>query len=131
MSLIDEDYCFCCGEDNPIGLHLKFRWENGEYVTEFLPKKEHEGFAGIVHGGLLATVLDETMARMLWKMGKNVVTAELKVRLNKMAEPGVTLQVRARVVKETRRLIECAAEATEDGEGIVAEAVGKFIPLKR
>lgn len=130
MKLEDENYCFCCGENNPIGLHLKFHWEDREYVTEFLPKKEHEGFRDIVHGGLIATVLDETMARMLWEMGKNAVTVEMRVRLNKMAEPGLRLQLRARVVKETRRLIECGAEATDDGGGIVAEATGKFMLLQ-
>jgi uncharacterized protein (TIGR00369 family) len=129
MKLTDENNCFACGEKNPIGLHLKFQWENDAYVTEFLPRKEHEGYCGIVHGGLVATVLDEVMARMLWKSGKNVVTVELKIRLNKVAQPGVKLCVRGWVVKETRRLIECAAEARTDEGTIVAEAKGKFLCL--
>lgn len=128
MKLKGNDYCFACGQSNPIGLHLKFRWEDGEYVAEFVPKKEHEGFARIVHGGLLATVLDESMARMLWEMGKNAVTAEITVKLNKVVRPGDRLSVRARLVREDRRLLHCSAEARGEA-GLVAEARGKFLRL--
>jgi acyl-coenzyme A thioesterase PaaI-like protein len=127
MKLEDENYCFCCGERNPIGLHLKFHWEGADYVTEFTPKREHEGFRDVVHGGLLAAVLDEVMARMLWNMGKETVTAEMTVRLHKAARPGETVCFRGRLVKETGRLVECSAEA-RDKSGLVAEARGKFLP---
>jgi len=126
MKLEDENYCFCCGDANPIGLHLKFRWEDREYVTEFTPAKVHEGFKGMVHGGLIATVLDEVMARMLWQSGHRTVTAEMTVRLHRAARPGETLSFRARVVRETSRLVECSADAKGE-EGIIAQATAKFL----
>ena len=47
--------CFGCGEDNPIGLCLKYRFEGDALVTDFTPGSEHEGWPGIVNGGIIAT----------------------------------------------------------------------------
>ncbi|MCJ7751507.1 MAG: PaaI family thioesterase, partial [Armatimonadetes bacterium] len=74
MRLDVDDMCFACGKGNPIGLKLDFRFEGEEYVTEFEVRPEYQGWAGIVHGGLLATVLDETMARLLWEKELNAIT---------------------------------------------------------
>jgi len=64
-SLDNEGMCFACGKRNPIGLHLDFRFEGDEYVTEFVPQEVHQGFPGIIHGGLIATVLASTDAVLL------------------------------------------------------------------
>ena len=54
--------CFVCGVNNPIGLHLDF-WMDGEQVwTDFTPGREHQGYPGVMHGGLVATLLDESWA---------------------------------------------------------------------
>ena len=64
MTLAADGKCFACGADNPIGLKLQFECEGDDYVTRFLTAEEHSGWAGLVHGGLLATLLDEVMVRM-------------------------------------------------------------------
>ena len=53
--------CFVCGESNPLGLQLRFHADGDEVRTRFVPRPEHIGFKGVVHGGLLATLLDEIM----------------------------------------------------------------------
>ena len=54
--------CFVCGPDNPIGLHLVFRLEDGACVSEFTPGRDHVGYPGVVHGGMIYSALDDVMA---------------------------------------------------------------------
>jgi hypothetical protein len=61
LSVREDDYCFVCGARNPVGLKLDFRVVDGRVETVFVPAPEHQGFAGIIHGGLVGLVLDEAM----------------------------------------------------------------------
>ena len=129
MKLSDEGMCFACGQNNPIGLKLTFAFEDGKYVTRFTPRREHQGYTGITHGGILSTLLDEVMARLVYTMNQRAVTAEMKIRLKKVVPTGEELVVRGWVVSEARRLIECAAEAVDSSGDIVAEATGKMVKV--
>ena len=122
MKLGVDDMCFACGKANPIGLKLDFAFEGDEYVTHFEVKREYQGWQGIVHGGLLATVLDETMARMLWEKDRNAITGRLSVRYLEPVKVGDSLTVRARITKDHSRLIETEARATNADGTLVAEA---------
>ncbi|MGH2486393.1 MAG: PaaI family thioesterase, partial [Ktedonobacterales bacterium] len=53
--------CFACGQRNDIGLRLVFRREGEVIVTEYTPDARYQGFPGVAHGGVIATLLDETM----------------------------------------------------------------------
>ena len=106
-----------CGKSNPIGLKLEFAIEGDEYVTYFTPEKEHQGWVGIVHGGIVSTVLDEVMARSCTSTGINAVTGEMTVRF-KQARAGRAsgCDSRAAMESENGRVISCSATATdEDG----------------
>ena len=129
MKLADEGMCFACGQNNPIGLKLTFDFEDGKYVTRFTPRREHQGYTGITHGGILSTLLDEVMARLVYTMNQRAVTAEMKIRLKKVVPTGEELVVSGWVVSEGRKLIECAAEARDSSGDIVAEATGKMVKV--
>lgn len=122
MKLDVDDMCFACGRSNPIGLKLQFRFEGDDYVTEFDVKPEYQGWTGIVHGGLLATVLDEAMARLLWEKGLNAITGRLTVRYHRPLSIGDKVQVRGRITKQRPPVIETTAEAVKDDGTVVAEA---------
>lgn len=125
----DDHWCIACGSENPQGLHLKFRWEGEEYVADFTPQRVHQGWAGIVHGGILAILLDEAMNDMFSRNGAPVATAELKVRYRKPARVGVPLQVRARTVR-VRPPVYYAEAAVTDADGtVVATATGKMMRI--
>ena len=80
--LDDDAYCFCCGRENPIGLRLAFEeTPEGRMRTLWTPRKEHQGFKDIVHGGLVATVLDEVMVRFLYLRDIHAVTAAMETKL--------------------------------------------------
>ena len=122
MRLGVDDMCFACGERNPIGLKLQFRFEGEDYVTTFQVRPEYQGWAGIAHGGLLATVLDEVMARLLWEKGVNAITGKLEVRYHKPVSVGDTLEIRGRVARQSSRGVETAAEARTADGSVVADA---------
>ena len=79
--LENDGYCFGCGPSNPIGLKLAFQWNDDKYSALWTPVREHQGWAGRVHGGFLALVLDEALSRAaLERHGLHWVTTELTTR---------------------------------------------------
>ncbi len=122
MKLEVDDMCFACGPKNPIGLKLKFRFDGDEYVTTFTVQPQHQGWAGIVHGGLLATALDETMARLLWEKDINAITGRLEVRYHKPVRIGDSLHLRGRITRRHPPIVETAAQATGPDGDLAAEA---------
>ncbi|GAW93197.1 PaaI family thioesterase [Calderihabitans maritimus] len=131
MKLQGDTMCFACGVDNPIGLKLSFREENGLYMTEFTPRKEFQGWAGILHGGITSTVLDEVMGHYLYTKGLSSVTVELQVRFLKPIPVEETVRAYGKVVDETRRLITAEAWIELPNGEKAAEARGKFLLVKR
>lgn len=121
--------CFACGKENPVGLRLDFHLEGEEYVTRFEVKPEYQGWSQMVHGGLLATVLDEVMTRLLWEKGISSVTARLEVRYRKPVPVGSVLEVRSRLVRHRPPLLELEAAATLPDGTVVAEAKGTSVEV--
>lgn len=129
LDLADDNGCFACGKSNPIGLKLEFTQEGDEYVTYFTPKKEHQGWVGIVHGGIVCTVLDEVMARALHVLGVNAVTGEITVKFKRPTRVGQQTRFAGRLVSENGRVISCSARATDSDGQIIAEATSKIIKV--
>ena len=130
--LEDDMSCFACGDKNKYGLHLKFAIDKDNVMhTEFIPQKHHQGFKDIVHGGLIGLILDEIMVNLVWKMGKNAVTAEFNVRLKKIAKVGDRLLFRGWIDKEDGKIIYTKAEAKNDHDAIIATASAKCLKIKK
>jgi len=120
--------CFACCADNPHGLRLKFSTPKpGESAAEWVPNAFTEGFSGIVHGGIVSTVLDEAMSKAVAGAGLLALTAELRVRLRLRVVPGVPVQVRGWIESRNRRMIKTEAVLTGlDGDEL-AHAWGVFL----
>jgi uncharacterized protein (TIGR00369 family) len=122
--------CFVCGAHNLHGLHLRFRREGNEVLAEFTPQAQHAGFRGLVHGGILATVLDEAM---FWAAASTTkrfcLAAELNVRFVSKVVVGQKLTVVARLRADRRRLWESSAELRNEADAICARATCKQIPM--
>ena len=125
--------CYVCGIENPIGLRLGFQSDDARTVAEtrFSFRPEFAGFRDTVHGGAIATVLDEVM---VWAIGvaakQFVYCAELTVRYQRPARPGAELVARGEVTEDRRgRLFTargfCGRSAgvpsARDGEGVVED----------
>ena len=100
--------CFVCGPDNPIGLHLTFRLEDGVCVSEFTPGENHQGYPGVIHGGMLYSALDDVMANWLYLRGARAYTAKCEIRYRTPAREGEKLELVGRQTGEE-------AEARGDG----------------
>jgi len=123
--------CLVCGRSNPHGLHLSLHVDpaTGDVRTSFTPLPEHIGFEGIVHGGVLATVVDEAMVwAATWDGRRFCVCGEMSIRFRASANIGEKLEVVARVVSSRKRLVETTAEI-RSAQGLVATASGKYVPV--
>jgi acyl-coenzyme A thioesterase PaaI-like protein len=130
LSVREDDYCFVCGAENPVGLKLDFREVDGGVETVFVPAPEHQGFVGIIHGGLVGLVLDEAMAKLAYLRGLEALTCEITVRLRRVVRVGEPLKVTASLVGERRRLLHLEAKTTDTMGNVVATAHAKFIRVK-
>lgn len=124
--------CFVCGESNPAGFNLRFETDGETVQARFSPRPEHVGFRETVHGGLIATVLDEIM---VWacavKTRRFAFCAELSVRYLRPARPGDDLLLRAELAANRReRIFEAKAELLDGTGELLASATGKYIPVK-
>lgn len=118
VELKDDNMCFCCGSANPIGLKLEFEATPGKGMrTVWTPRREHQGFRDIVHGGLVATVLDEVMIRLLWGLGIPAMTADLQTRLLRPLQAGKTYRFEARLVSDRGRVLNTEAEGFDVATG--------------
>jgi uncharacterized protein (TIGR00369 family) len=127
LELQNDGMCFACGPRNPIGLKLQFNFEDGRYVARFTPRQEHQGYDSMMHGGLISTLLDEAMAKLVYEKGNMAVTGELHVRFKKPACVGEELAVYGWITSDARRVIDCAAEIRNAKGEIVAEATGRMV----
>ena len=126
--------CFVCGENNDFGLHAKFyETDDNQLVALINPSEQHQGYPGRMHGGIAATILDETIARSIC-IGKPEqiwgVTLEFKTRFRKPVALGVELKVVGRVISEGSRAFDGSGEIIlPDGE-IAVSAEGKYMKMK-
>ncbi|MDR5708653.1 MAG: PaaI family thioesterase [Armatimonadota bacterium] len=112
------DRCFVCGPHNPIGLRLSFTEQDGVLTAEFRPTDLHVGYEGIVHGGILAAVLDDVMANLLYRRGDYALTARMELRFHASVRPGDALRVRGWLEEEGLRLVATRGEILRDGERV-------------
>jgi len=124
--------CFVCGESNPIGLNLRFETDGRTVQTRFTPRPEHIGFKQVVHGGLIATVLDEIMVWACVAQTKRFAyCAELTVRFQNPLRPGEETIATAEMAANRRdKIFEVKSELKDSTGKILAAATGKYIPVK-
>jgi uncharacterized protein (TIGR00369 family) len=124
--------CFVCGPDNPRGLRLAFQTnESSEMTAEWIPEPEMEGYQGIVHGGIVSTVLDEAMAKVVDATGAEALTAELRVRFRRQVSSGIPVRVRGWIESRNKRMINAEAALTGTDGVELAHAWAVFLALKQ
>jgi uncharacterized protein (TIGR00369 family) len=128
--LKDNDACYVCGRKNPLGLAVDFMIapETRSITADFTPSRGHQGYEGIVHGGILSALLDEAMAKLAFSLGIPAVTAEMTVKFKSPAAPGDRLTVSGRLLEEAHRLIQAEARV-QRGTVTIAEAKGKLLRI--
>jgi acyl-coenzyme A thioesterase PaaI-like protein len=129
----DYQNCFACGQRNPYGLRMFFRLDNNTIVSDFMPREEHQGFPGVIHGGIIAAVLDEALNRtsMLTEHPTWSMTSRLEVRYRRYVPYGPLLRVRATLNSQRSRMVQASGKLTlaEDEHVVFAEGQGTFMAL--
>lgn len=124
--------CFVCGVENDKGLGAFFyETDTNEVVALFTPESVHQGYPGRLHGGVVASILDETIGRAIQIGSPDTwgVTAELSLSYKKPLPYGQQLKAVARVTKDYRLLFEGEGEIyTQDGE-VAVTAKAKFVKM--
>jgi len=117
--------CFVCGLSNAYGLQLRFNiTAPGEVTAEYTVPKHYQGYPGVVHGGIVAAMLDEVTGRA--HMGidppRFMVTARLEVRYRKNVPVGQPLRIVGRAEKSKGRTATATAAIYDQDGAVLAEA---------
>lgn len=129
--LEDDHHCFACGNKNERGLKIDWKVEGKKTFSEFVPQKEFQGWKNIVHGGILATLMDEAMTRLAWIACGGALTAEMTVRYLKTAVIGEKLLITGEIVEENRKLVLMKAEIrSAPSNELIAHSQGKAVKVR-
>jgi uncharacterized protein (TIGR00369 family) len=122
--------CFLCGEINPLGLQVKFKRDGDGVYTEYSADKRRQGYHGLVHGGIVAALLDETMGwAVALAIGRMCMSAEVTIRYLKPLPVDTDIVVSAKPGRWSRRLGFGEGEVRGVDGTLYARASGKFLPI--
>ncbi|GAC1302596.1 MAG: PaaI family thioesterase [Vulcanimicrobiaceae bacterium] len=125
---VDDGYCIGCGERSAIGLKMRFDVADDRSVSSSLTiPQPFQGWRDIVHGGVVALVLDEAMAYAAAAHGTIGVTADLKMRFRKPVPVGVPLVVRGNVLWQRRGVFGIEANVCDRSGAVLASAEARFV----
>jgi acyl-coenzyme A thioesterase PaaI-like protein len=120
-------HCFVCGLENPVGLKLKiYQIAPGEIETIFTAPEHYQGYPGVLHGGIIASILDEISGRA--HMGEDpsaprfMFTGKLEVLYRKNVPIGKPLRIVGKAGKTSGRVAEGWAGIYDESGTLLAEA---------
>jgi uncharacterized protein (TIGR00369 family) len=126
-----KNYCFVCGNNNPAGMKLRFSYDEERkcFVCRFRLSKRYTGPPGHCHGGIIATILDEAMGKVIKLRHVVALTSQITVNYRKPVPLNQPLRVESREVKvKGRKHINKAEILNAQGE-VLARAEGVFIAI--
>lgn len=120
--------CFVCGKSNTTGLSVQYRAEpDGRVVAVFCGSPELEGYQGLLHGGIIAALLDGAMTNCLFAHGHFALTVELNVRYRAGVQSCTECLVRAELAETRHGVFRLNARLEQNGI-VKVLATGKFMP---
>ena len=130
MEVTYDGRCFGCGANNPDGLRMRFEPGEGGSVTEFEVPARYQSWQGVVHGGMVALLLDEAAGWAAWHAGHPGMTGRLEIRYRLPLKVGERIRVTGRVAEVRRTLVRTSSmiERLSDG-AVVAEATATIVEV--
>ncbi len=123
--------CFMCGKDNPFGLQLKFSYSEEETWADWVPERKYEGYDEVLHGGIIAALLDEVMAKDILIRGITAVTTDLNVKYRKAIKIGESIRIKGRITQDKGRVVLCTAEIVSSEGVLKVTGTATYFVLKR
>jgi len=130
MKILNDDTCFVCGPDNPSGLKARFNVDQtcrSATCVIGIPAV-YQGWQGMVHGGIIAALVDEAGIYACRAIGEHFVTAELNVKYKAPVPVATELLISAEVVEAKRKIILVKGKIEHQGETLV-ESTAKVFAL--
>ena len=125
--------CFVCGLENAFGLNSRFyELENGELLALFTPRQEHQGYPGRLHGGLAASILDETIGRAVMVRSCDDiwgVTIDFSARYRQPVPLDEEIRVVTRIENGGKRIFEGSGEILLADGSVAIEGKGKYLKM--
>lgn len=125
------DHCFVCGQQNTHGFQAVFLTDGEKAWADVTPPRRSQGFGGVVHGGLVTALLDETMWYALYVNDLVTMTVHLDVTLRRSLAPGAPVRVEGRFIEQDRRYYVAEAVITNRSEDRLAYAQGRFLRVPK
>jgi len=124
--------CFGCGGANDRGMKLTFEQDDASKRIRgaFKLGAEYQGGPGFIHGGIIATVLDEAMGKVCRFRGMRAVTAELIVEYLKPVSVDAPLLIEAYEVEKTGRNLHFVGEIRNQAGVLLARGRGRFVVIE-
>jgi acyl-coenzyme A thioesterase PaaI-like protein len=123
--------CFGCGHGNPAGVSLKMKTDGKAVYADWSPRQEHAGFSHAVHGGVIATVIDEMMAWACGILGgKFAYSVDMNIRYHKVIEPGMQIRCVGNLDENRRGKLFLASAKLLINDVTAASGSAKFFPLR-
>ena len=126
---VAQNRCFGCGPANPSGLRLEFTVaQDGSVICLVTVGEVFEGHPGYLHGGIIATLLDETMSKAVRDRGLTAMTRHMEVDYRRPVPSGAPLRLEGRVVHDEgrkhwteARILDAKGIALAGGKGVFVE----------
>lgn len=122
--------CLICGMNNELGVKAQFyNMEDGSVGGLFSFRTEHQSYPGRVHGGMLATMIDELAGRVLWtdRPDQIAVTMDISVKYRKPVPYGVPLKGRGVYAKKLSRAYAAKCWILDGDNNVLAEGEAKYL----
>jgi len=124
--------CFVCGQDNPVGLRARCYQVGAAVELPFTTRGEHAGWSDVMHGGLIATVLDEVMTwAAILGSGKPCFAADFSVRMLEPLRAGFECVASGRMCGDRRRVFDLEGSLADVSGRVYARAAGRYMPVPR
>jgi len=128
---VDDGYCFACGPENPIGMHLQFERSADGVRARATLGEQFQGWRGIAHGGIALALLDEAMAHAAGYAGYRGVTGSMNARFRKPVPVGAPIEIEGKIKWMRRNVLEIEASVRDAGGSVLVEAEGRFVAKGR
>ena len=126
-----QNRCFGCGPANPIGLQLEFLLaEDGAAVCLTTVSERFDGHPGSLHGGIIATLLDEAMSKAVRARGLTAMTGRMEIDYLRPVPSGARLRMEGRVIRGEGRKHWTEARILNARGTVLAEGKGLFIEVR-
>jgi uncharacterized protein (TIGR00369 family) len=123
--------CFGCGPANEAGLRLEFLLaDDGSVVSLPVVPRTFDGHPSYLHGGIIATLLDEAMSKAVRAQGKTSMTRKIEIDYLRPVPSGTPIRIEGRVVRNEPRKHWAEARVVSQKGTVLAEGKGLFIEVR-